>query len=137
MATPPNSNDHTIKVLQSELEYRRSKQGSIFTWSSAILVAIAGSPLALGTTLQHRQKIFVSVAVIGLALMAFLWLTYNANRESRTSDSRHLSSSCVFRCRWPRYSRTVGRTIGIVHTCETLRQIGCLTSNGICDPVLP
>jgi hypothetical protein len=65
METPPHSNDHTIKVLQSELEYRRTKQGSIFTWSSAILVAIAGSPLVLGTTLQRLQKIFVSIAVIG------------------------------------------------------------------------
>lgn len=94
MATPPNSNDHTIKVLQSELDYRRTKQGRIFTWSSAILVAIAGSPLVLGTTLQHRQKIFVSIAVIGLALMAFLWLTYNAKRESHTAERLEELATC-------------------------------------------
>ena len=94
MATSPTSNDHTIKVLQSELDYRRTKQGSIFTWSSAILVAIAGSPLVLGTTLQHRQKIFVSVAVIGLALVAFLWLTYNANRESHTAEKLEELAAC-------------------------------------------
>jgi hypothetical protein len=94
MATPPISNDHTIKVLQSELEYRRSKQGSIFTWSSAILVAIAGSPLVLGTTLQRLQKIFVSIAVIILALMVFLWLTYNADRESRTAERLEELAAC-------------------------------------------
>ena len=33
--TAADSKDHTIDVLQSELEYRRIKQGSIFTWSRA------------------------------------------------------------------------------------------------------
>jgi hypothetical protein len=94
MATSPTSNNHTIKVLQSELDYRRTKQGSIFTWSSAILVAIAGSPLVRGTTLQHRQKIFVSIVVIGLALLTFLWLTYNADRESRTAERLEELAAC-------------------------------------------
>jgi len=94
MGTSSNSNDRKIDVLQSELEYRRSKQGSIFSWSSAILVAVAGSPLVLRPAMQFHQKVFVSAAVIGLTLFAFLWLAYNAKRESVTAEALESLTSC-------------------------------------------
>jgi hypothetical protein len=94
MATSSNSEDHKIDVLQSELEYRRTKQGSIFSWCSAILVAIVGSPIALRIAMTRTQKTLVSVAVAGITAFAFLWLDYNAERESVTAKALESATEC-------------------------------------------
>ena len=86
--------DNKIDVLQSELEYRRTKQESIFSWCSAILVAIVGSPIALRIAMTRTQKTLVSVGVAGITAFAFLWLDYNAERESVTAKDLQAATGC-------------------------------------------
>jgi hypothetical protein len=87
--TPFKSNNQNIGVLQYELDYRRNKQGSIFSWCSAILVAIIGATFVLSRDPTHPirqvQKLIFSGAIVGLAFFAFIWLGYNAHRESVTA----------------------------------------------------
>jgi hypothetical protein len=88
-SSPSKPKDLNIGLLQYELDYRRHKQESIFSWGSAILVTIIGGILLLSRDPTHpikpAQKLFISGAIVGLSFFAFVWLSYNASRESVTA----------------------------------------------------
>ncbi len=97
-AASSGSKSDKIGVLQYELDYRRNKQGSIFSWSSAILVTIIGGVILLtrdpGHAIPPNQKIFISAAIIGITFFAVMWLGYNADRESVTATQLEHLSGC-------------------------------------------
>lgn len=94
-----SSTDQRIGVLQFELDYRRNKQNNIFSWCSAILVAIISGTLILSGAhpIPLPRKLFISVAVAGLSFFAFIWLGYNARRESLTAAKLEELTGCELR----------------------------------------
>jgi len=78
----------TLELLLHELDYRRTKQWNIFSWSSGILVAIIGALVALQRTWSLRtvQRLPITAAVVILAAYSFIWLRYNSEQEKRTAE---------------------------------------------------
>ena len=76
------------ELLQRELDYRRTKQWNIFSWSSGTLVAITCAMVALQRTtpLPTSQRLPVATAVAALAIYSFIWLEYNSTQEKRTAE---------------------------------------------------
>jgi hypothetical protein len=104
--------DQKIDVLKYELDYRRNKQWNVFSWCSAILVAVIGGTSFLNRdpnhALQTGWRVIISSAVIGLTTFACLWLTYNADRESVTAKSLEAISSCEIQHVANRKHRQIG-----------------------------
>jgi len=98
---PPSADDQKIEVLKYELDYRRNKQWNIFSWCSAILVAIVGGTIVLNRDTNHplqtAQKGIITFAVVVLAAFACLWLSYNAHRETVTVETLEHSTHCELR----------------------------------------
>ena len=79
-----------VDLLRQELDYRRSTQWNIFSWCSTLLIAIVGGVIALQkqntSSLHLGQQVIVSLAVAVLAAYAVVWLTHNADRETRARE---------------------------------------------------
>lgn len=64
-------------VLQHEVDYRRQRRWSIFTWANTTLVAIIGGSIALQVqadgALSLPQRALMSIAVLILVAYACLW----------------------------------------------------------------
>jgi uncharacterized membrane protein YkvI len=77
-----------LELMEHELDYRRTKQWNVFSWSSGILVAITGAMLALqrSEALSKTQRVPITIAVLVLTVFACLWLDYNSKQEKRTAE---------------------------------------------------
>jgi hypothetical protein len=85
--TPNDLKNLTADFVRAELQYRRDKQSTIFSWCSTILVAITGGVIFLQTgnspvPLKENQKELLSWAIIVLVAHAVTWLGHNAHLES-------------------------------------------------------
>ncbi|MFL5648798.1 MAG: hypothetical protein ACJ776_10440 [Chloroflexota bacterium] len=86
------------KILQDEVDYRRSRRSGIFTWASSILIAVTGGVMAIqlnsGRSFSDVQRWILSVAVVVLGGYAALWWEKQRkrggaiHRQLRTIDER-------------------------------------------------
>jgi hypothetical protein len=70
-------------AMTAELKYRRDKMWKLFSWVNTLLTGIIGGVIALKTqpdrpfNLTPMYRIALTIAVLGLAIHACLWLQYN------------------------------------------------------------
>ena len=80
-------------IVQHELDYRRARRWSIFTWVNTILLAVTGGVTALeqqtNESLGLAQKVVLSGAVLVLGLYSSAW--WKAQRSIGTGLRQRLN----------------------------------------------
>ena len=70
-------------TMWAEIGYRRDKMWKLFSWVNTILTGITGGVIALKThpdkpfNLSLGYRVALTIAVAGLVVHAYSWLTYN------------------------------------------------------------
>ena len=95
-------------TVLSEITFRTEKLWRIFSWASAILVALTGGIIALRTdekdlTLWPRVFLVASIAI--LAAYAILWLNQNLKLERAARDALESHDSAL---RIQAYNKDIG-----------------------------
>ena len=87
--------DDELRVLAraavlSEITFRTEKLWRIFSWASAILIALTGGILALrtgGKDLGLWPRVFLAASVFFLATYTIFWLNQNLKLEGAARDA--------------------------------------------------
>jgi hypothetical protein len=76
-----------IQTLDKQLSEKIEKLWRVFSWTSSILVAIAGGMIILGKKERFKfdtyELILISSIILILTLYAYLWINENLKLESK------------------------------------------------------
>jgi hypothetical protein len=83
-----------IQSLEKHLSERIEKLWRVFSWTSSILIAIAGGMIILGKKERLRfdthELILISSIILILTLYAYLWINENLKLESKIRNQMDL-----------------------------------------------